>query len=299
MAFFSFGQLTGTAFFNSMILGPKYPRFIADKCCQRIMDSSPIIVVGMHRSGTGILSTVLQKSGVFMGRHLTRNNESIFFQSLNRDALDIMGCNWRSVAFFPANRDLENYYAWLTRYMRQRLKSDVVDDHFGLSAWRWIFYQPILWGWKDPRNSILLPKWLQIFPKAKIIHIFRDGRDVALSLLGRDINREKDASFFDDRVKRDRYISYFNLWECYLDRIQSAVKQNSLLHTVKFENLLSEPHQEIEKLHRFLGIPQLSNNDRISSLIDRTRKNRYLQDEFRRLNEVELNKSLLNRLGYQ
>jgi hypothetical protein len=41
------------------------------------------------------------------------------------------------------------------------------------------------WGWKDPRNSITLPVWLKLFPDARVIHIVRNGVDVAESLYRR------------------------------------------------------------------------------------------------------------------
>jgi hypothetical protein len=42
------------------------------------------------------------------------------------------------------------------------------------------------WGWKEPRNTFTLPLWLDIFPKARIIHIYRNGIDVAKSLAKRE-----------------------------------------------------------------------------------------------------------------
>ncbi|MBW1793701.1 MAG: sulfotransferase [Deltaproteobacteria bacterium] len=41
---------------------------------------------------------------------------------------------------------------------------------------------PPFWGWKDPRTTLTLPLWLKLFPKARIIHVIRNGIDSALSL---------------------------------------------------------------------------------------------------------------------
>ena len=47
------------------------------KNAKKIVD--PIIIIGMHRSGTTLLSKLLEKCGVFMGTKKEENNESIFF----------------------------------------------------------------------------------------------------------------------------------------------------------------------------------------------------------------------------
>lgn len=41
------------------------------------------------------------------------------------------------------------------------------------------------WGDKTPYYVMHLPKLLEWFPDAQIVHLIRDGRDVALSLFGR------------------------------------------------------------------------------------------------------------------
>ena len=44
--------------------------------------TGPIIITGMHRSGTSLLSEILMKQGVFMGSKLDSNSESVFFQRI-------------------------------------------------------------------------------------------------------------------------------------------------------------------------------------------------------------------------
>ncbi len=46
--------------------------------------SHPIIISGMHRSGTSLLSRIIEKTGVFLGKYKQRNNESLYFLQLNR-----------------------------------------------------------------------------------------------------------------------------------------------------------------------------------------------------------------------
>ena len=43
----------------------------------------PVIILGMHRSGTSMITGFLQKLGLFVGEELDDNNESLFFFKLN------------------------------------------------------------------------------------------------------------------------------------------------------------------------------------------------------------------------
>ena len=54
----------------------------------------PIIITGMHRSGTSIISKILINKGIFMGSKLDPNSESIFFQRINKWILSCIGSSW-------------------------------------------------------------------------------------------------------------------------------------------------------------------------------------------------------------
>src|SRR5262249_6067540 len=70
-------------------------------------------------------------------------------------------------------------------------------------------------GDKTPQHLLVLPQVLKVFPQAKILVIYRDGRDVALSL----------SKF--PRAPADPYAG-FALWLRYVRRQQWALKQSSL-----------------------------------------------------------------------
>ena len=44
---------------------------------------SPIIIIGMSRSGTSMLTRMLGSLGLFCGSKLTNNHEAVFFRELN------------------------------------------------------------------------------------------------------------------------------------------------------------------------------------------------------------------------
>ena len=44
------------------------------------MKYNPIIIIGMHRSGTSMLSKILEDSDIFLGNNKDINNEALFFK---------------------------------------------------------------------------------------------------------------------------------------------------------------------------------------------------------------------------
>lgn len=100
----------------------------------RAASTAPIIIVGMHRSGTGLLVRLLERCGVFMGDKQTRNGESKFFQTLNRQMLDSFGCSWRCVDFLPETAELRDHYQRLPAMLAARLEKDLVAEHWGRHA---------------------------------------------------------------------------------------------------------------------------------------------------------------------
>ena len=57
---------------------------------------SPLIVIGMHRSGTTMMVGVLEKFGWFMGSDQEANKESKLFIRLNTWLMMQSGCRWDS-----------------------------------------------------------------------------------------------------------------------------------------------------------------------------------------------------------
>jgi len=163
--------------------------------------NSPIIIIGMHRSGTSFFCELLQKMGVFMGAWRDQeDSESRFFLKINRLLLKQANADW----YAPQNYLLkltDNQFLVLNQILvKKELRKWKKITYFGVSNWlKGYRFEtiPFPWGWKDPRTTITLPIWLSIFPNARIIHIIRHGMDVALSLAER-------ALYFQTQFSRTR-----------------------------------------------------------------------------------------------
>jgi len=184
----------------------------------------PYIVLGMHRSGTSWLSRVLHDSGVFMGMLQEKNAESIPFLSLNQQALIAQGGDWID----PVVLESRAFARWSPRDLyREHLK-------LGINARLWIrFKANYRWGWKDPRNVFAAAAWRDRFPKARWIHVYRDGREVAMSLWNRN---RKPGEVHDPRL--DDLVFCFRLWERYLVQMEDWEHRGFPCITVSYAALI-------------------------------------------------------------
>src|SRR5450755_898226 len=54
----------------------------------------PVIILGMHRSGTSMVSELLDQLGLFVGRELQDDHESTFFLDLNEQMMNRVSATW-------------------------------------------------------------------------------------------------------------------------------------------------------------------------------------------------------------
>jgi len=245
--------------------------------------SPPYILIGMHRSGTSMLAGLLHSSGIFMGNDWDEHQESVFFQKINKDLFTKNAANWAAPRVPTVSDRIELPTAGLLRHY---LKAHVHPSRL-IQLLRG---NP--WGWKDPRNTFTLGCWLKIFPDAKVIHIHRNGLDVALSLS----NRSKKKTSNEYAKPLQDTAAGFDLWQKYVAQSFSfeSVLGDRMI-TVQFEKLIVSDENETQKLEAFVGRPLGS---QIGTTADRTRTQRYREDEHADLISEARQNYWMNRLGY-
>ena len=132
----------------------------------------PVIVLGMHRSGTSLVTGCLEAAGLYLGEVNTAapsnrkgNRENVSLRECHDRMLTSRGFDWKTP---PLDR-----IGW---------SEDETDAILGqLAAYRGISH----WGFKDPRTLWLLEGYLELFPEAKLIAPFRHPNSVARSLASR------------------------------------------------------------------------------------------------------------------
>lgn len=150
--------------------------------------SSPVVVLGMHRSGTSCLAGCLEELGLSLGEVVTEaphnkkgNRENPRFWPVHDAVLHRVGASWDN----PPTEAV----AW-TAQEKADLKS-VLTDYDVL---------PAPWGFKDPRATVLLDGWFEVLPDIRLIGSIRHPTAVAGSLKARN-------GFEDERS--------FQIWKTY------------------------------------------------------------------------------------
>lgn len=154
----------------------------------------PLIVAGMHRSGTSFVASLLHRGGCDMGAALLPADphnrpgyfEDLAFLDLNRRML---------AATMPATRPGHPDWGWVEDVDDAGLDAGLLDP-FIAEADALVARQRARgaavdptgrtmtggWGWKDPRTTVLLDFWHARVPDARYVFVYRAPWDVADSM---------------------------------------------------------------------------------------------------------------------
>ena len=252
---------------------------------------NPIVIVGMHRSGTTMLTKIFHKYGFYMGAKVEQNSEAIGFLRLNENIL--LKCNSKWDNPNSVESELDSNKKELVNYLKRKIKKkSFKKEYFGNLESKKVD-SLVSWGWKDPRNTFMISLWREIFPSMKIIHIYRNPIDVANSLK----NREKKFSengllkwwynviknYIINRifVKRSPDLLNLNygieLWKKYVVRALNI--KGDIIH-IKYEDFLENPLKNMELICKFLKLDfNVEQFNTINIEIDKNRKYAFMEDK--------------------
>jgi len=274
----------------------------------------PVIILGMHRSGTTMITKFLDDFGLFVGDQLDDNHESLFFFKLNHWMFKV----GISKVDYPQNMLLMNPNC------KQEL-INAVDHHLGHSTRKLYLgskrYSDIRdldipWGWKEPRNTFTLEMYKKLFPAAKIIHIYRNPIDSAMSYMKRDIGRRNHFELtWRKKMKRKFFVAHkyhqnfrlrtiadgYELWKEYVSKALTWEEEfEGRIKVYKYEDFLDEPVAPVKDMAAFSGLSVTDDQvKKAVSEVDAGRKYAFLKDpEAVKFYESIRNDDLMVRLGY-
>jgi len=201
------------------------------------MEQLIVIVLGMHKSGTTLISQILHKSGINMGNFDERISydqgnqyERYETQILNKE---ILKCgDTHSLDVIHPVTDITN------EYLLKRMSLLVQDLCQKYSAW----------GFKDPRTCLTYPVWQKVLPPHKVIIVYRNPLEVYH-------HYRRGIPFY--RIFKKLKYSYKALraWYIYNSLLLQYISQlNSDYIVINFSEFMSSS-RGLKKLESFLNIP--------------------------------------------
>lgn len=130
-------------------------------------------VLGMHRSGTSLVASLLSRAGVHMGErllHARPDNPRGYFEDADIVAFHERCLARRGVTYINPG-DAALTFTDAERDEASRL----IRDRAARSAW----------GWKDPRTCLFVRSWRELLPECRFVVVHRSPLAVAASLARR------------------------------------------------------------------------------------------------------------------
>ncbi len=197
--------------------------------------SRVIVVLGVHRSGAGVLAGALDLLGVNLGRRFLHDNEGngrhrfelTEVVRINDELLRLSGKVWDCIEL-PPYADLAAHTGPLIAAAQKFLA-----EEFGETA---------LWGLKDPRMCRFLPFWQQLFAKHgatdAYVLVLRNPLNVARSLEQRDgFATEKSCL----------------LWLSHMRAALAGIRGRRAV-VVDYDTFIEAPANELERVAAQLGL---------------------------------------------
>ena len=140
-----------------------------------VAGTRPLVITGMHRSGTSLVASLFAGAGVNVGTRLigaSRGNdrghwEDLDFYEFHARVLEANGVGSEG---FSCAADLI-------------VPPPLRDEAVAVVAAKAAAATP--WGWKDPRTTLFLEFWQSLLPEAVFVFVFRSPWEVADSLFRR------------------------------------------------------------------------------------------------------------------
>lgn len=194
------------------------------------------VVLGMHKSGTTLVSEILHKSGIHMigeqdghAAYDTGNKyERVSAANLNKD---ILGC-WNIHSLdITAPKNLE-----LTDQQRRRMLTIIRECESKNTDW----------GFKDPRTCLTYPLWSIHLPDHRVIGIYRSPHQAWL-------HYKKHGSRRNPVAIGRQLLKVLHAWSMYNFEILEILRNTSHKYIIlSYERLMSEQF-EFDRLSDFVG----------------------------------------------
>jgi hypothetical protein len=210
---------------------------------------SVVLLIGRGGTGTRLLSQLAADAGVFIGNAVNRSGDSLEWTELT----------YRMVADVGGRRDLP-------RGSRYRREIRVTAERILAAAPRG---RSGLWGLKLPETMLVLPLFIDAFPRARVIHLTRHPVSSSLrrthmtSRLGNPVGDVALPAAYGfggraaDRIVTDEpYLHNAYAWNYQVTRVCHYARHDlpeTQYRELKYEDVCRHPYEAFETVRSYLG----------------------------------------------
>lgn len=201
--------------------------------------SRGVVVLGMHRAGTSLVTRGIKSLGIYMGDDFVDAQfdnprgywEDRKVQDLNQRVLRVFGLKWESPDLFTDTQ-------WQALEI-EAMRLEAIE-HIRAN-----FLSHPLWGFKDPRTIRLLPFWWPVLERLGVhdsyVVVIRNPLSVAESLIARQ------PDVFDPALAH-------SLWLAHMVPYLSMIRQKPFV-VADYDLLMNDPRSQLLRIGRALEIP--------------------------------------------
>jgi hypothetical protein len=215
-----------------------------------------MVIAGMHRSGTSLITQWLNRCGLNVGEKLLGKgigNDDGHYEDLEFYQFHL---NLLKDHHLPESGFIEDSISGMTE--KEKIAASNLINRKNQAAAEW--------GWKDPRTCLLLSDYHELIPDAHYLVVFRDFRSTVASLIFRTqkvidsrVEKIKKKSFFErlfrKRIQRkeiedlctEHAESFLKVWMLYNQEILNfidTIPEDKFL-VLNYESLINSDQETI------------------------------------------------------
>ena len=205
----------------------------------------PVFILGVQRSGTTLLRLILNSHP-----NIAIPEEAAFLRPIMKKKYICDEIPWTDLKriynylkdsphYALWNYDSSKFLNWFKKQSSISLREFIINLFMSYAESE----GKIRWGDKTPSLFRKVDLLYQLFPEAKFIHIVRDGRDVF------DSRRRMDSNKDNSPVMAIEWCYKIHKIETFFESLPPSNK-----YTLRYEDLLINPEETLEKLCEFMQI---------------------------------------------
>ena len=247
-----------------------------------LMYQAPIVVFGTGGSGTRVVANILAQAGCFIGSNLNRAMDNQDFGFILAGRVDWMRRQFpfeSSVVkdylrlfkkvFFHMRLTFSDYSllgkiateyvcgrsrrSFMRRPLHERARRAMQLLRPGIVGSSEDFSNYQQWGFKSPEAIYFVEPFVEFFPGVRLIHLVRDGRDMAVS---QNRNPLQYLNIFDIEEEHEIKAALanwcaVNAWA--RERCEALIPSEQYL-LIRYEDICHQPRKSVNRILSFAGL---------------------------------------------